>query len=70
MQIVYAAEGECFVDVWLNDLWVNYKKKLELVYQFFVDEQYWFAVDLFDFDANVVYFGMVKWWVMCYDKLK
>jgi len=70
VQIAYAPEGERFVNDRLNELWADHKKKLELVHQFLVDEQYWFAVEPPDPDANAAYLGAVKRWAERHDKLK
>jgi AbiV family abortive infection protein len=70
VQIAYAPEGERFVNDSLNELWANHKKKLELVHQFLVDEQYWFAVEPPDPDATAAYLGAVKRWAERHDKLK
>jgi AbiV family abortive infection protein len=70
VQIAYAPEGESFVNDSLNGQWANHKKKLELVHQFLVDEQYWFAVEPPDPDANAAYLGAVKRWAERHDKLK
>jgi AbiV family abortive infection protein len=45
VQIAYAPEGERFVNHRLNELWASHRKKLELVHQVLVDEQYWFAAE-------------------------
>lgn len=70
VQIAYAPEGEPFVNDRLNELWANHKKKLELVHQFLADEQYWFAAEPPDPEANAAYLGAVKRWAERHDKFK
>ena len=70
VQIAYAPEGERFVNDRLNELWANHKKKLELVHQFLVDEECWFAAEPPDPDANASYFGAVKRWAERHYRLK
>ena len=39
----------------LNDLWADHPSKLELVYQFLVQEKYWFGTEPSDPGANQAY---------------
>lgn len=70
VEIAHAPDGEPFINDRLNELWVNHKRKLELVHQFLVEEEYWFATEPPDPDANAAYLGAVKRWAERHDKVK
>jgi AbiV family abortive infection protein len=70
VQIAYAPEGEPFINDRLNELWANHQQKLELVHGFLVDEQYWFAAEPPDPEANATYLGAVRRWAQRHDKFK
>jgi AbiV family abortive infection protein len=67
VQIAYAPEP--FVTR-LSRLWADHQSKLELVYEFLADEQYWFGVDPPDPLANRAYLGTIKRWTTRHDNLK
>lgn len=63
-------EGTPFRSDELDGLWANHQKKLDLVYEFLRDEDYWFGVEPADPDENAVILGSVKRWASKHDKLK
>lgn len=68
--IAFAPEGEPFVNDALSNLWAHHQSKLELVYQFLVDEDYWFDTQPPDRNANQAYLGTIKRWTRRHDNLK
>lgn len=70
VQIVRDPEGEPFVNAWLEELWASHQRKLEIVYDFLVGEQYWFGVQPSDPDENAAYLGTIKAWTRRNDKVK
>lgn len=66
----YIADGETFRCEWLDELWANHQKKLEIVHQFLVDEPYWFGVEPSDREDNVSYLGTIKSWSRRHDRSK
>ncbi|WP_344203186.1 AbiV family abortive infection protein [Aeromicrobium alkaliterrae] len=63
-------EGTPFRSDELDDLWANHQKKLDLVYEFLRDEEYWFGVEPAHPDENALMLGSVKRWAAKHDKLK
>lgn len=70
VQIAFAPEGEPFVTDRLNDLWAHHQGKLELVYEFLVDESYWFGTEPAEPEVNRAYLGTIKRWTLRHDNLK
>jgi len=70
VQIAFAPEGEPFVTDRLNDLWAHHQGKLELVYEFLVDESYWFGTEPSEPEVNRAYLGTIKRWTRRHDNLK
>lgn len=70
VQMVYAPEGEPFVNEQLSDLWASHQRKLELVYDFLVEERYWFDTGPSDPAENRAYLGTIKRWTRRHDNLK
>lgn len=60
--IVYAPEGESFVDDRLRDLWGQHRLKLDQVYDFLVNEEYWFDVEPPDPEENAAVLGFIQAW--------
>lgn len=68
--MAYAAEGEPFVDGSLKALWISHRAKLQLVYQFLVDEPYWFAEHPPDNELTRAYLGTIDRWASERNELK
>jgi AbiV family abortive infection protein len=68
--MAYAAEGEPFVDVSLKKLWTSHGNKLQLVYQFLVDEPYWFAEQPPDSELTQASLGTIDRWAKQRNQLK
>lgn len=70
VQMAYAANGDPFVTDDLSELWASHQRKLQLVHDFLVDEQYWFGHGPSDPEENRAYLGAIKRWISRHDKLK
>ena len=70
VEMAYAPEGESFVNDDLSDLWADHPRKLELVYDFLLEEKYWFGTAPADPAANEAYLGTIKRWTTRHDNLK
>lgn len=68
--IAFAPEGEPFVDEQLKKLWTSHRRKLRLVYQFLLDEPYWFADHPPDRESAQGYLGTIGRWTKQHDQLK
>lgn len=68
--MAYAAEGEPFVDASLRRLWTSHREKLHLVYQFLVDEPYWFGDQPPDREVTQDYLGTIDRWANQYNRFK
>lgn len=62
VEMAFEDEGADFTTEWLRKLWISHTKKLEAVYGFLVEEQYWFGVDPPDPHANEAALGAVEGW--------
>ena len=62
VELGHAPEGEAFVDDRLRKLWHTHKLKLDIVYHFLVEEQYWFGVDPSDPVENADVLGTFEEW--------
>lgn len=60
--IVYDPEGEPFVNGRLKDLWGQHRLKLDQVYDFLVNEKYWFGVETPDPEENAAVLGSIQAW--------
>lgn len=54
----------------LDDLWSSHQRKLDLVYAFLRDEDYWFDTQPPDHAENEALLGSVKRWALKHDNLK
>ncbi len=70
VQMAYEPEGESFVSAWLEDLWANHNRKLQLVHDFLVREEYWFDTQPPDDDANRAWLGEIEEWARHHNVLK
>ncbi|MCA2256012.1 AbiV family abortive infection protein [Mycobacterium intracellulare] len=68
--IAYEDEGAPFVDAGLQKLWANHQSKLTLAYDFLVREDYWFATEPPDPEANREWLGEVETWTREHNLLK
>ncbi|MDH6194593.1 AbiV family abortive infection protein [Mycobacterium frederiksbergense] len=68
--IAYEDEGAPFVDAGLQKLWANHQSKLTLAYEFLVSEDYWFATEPPDPEANREWLGEVETWTRGHNLLK
>lgn len=70
VHIAFAPEGEPFVNEPLKELWNSHPLKLRLVYQFLVDEPYWFADRPPDQESTRGYLGTIERWTKEHNQLK
>lgn len=70
VHMAYAPEGEPFVTDRLCELWASHHQKLKLVYDFLVQERYWFGTGPSDPEENRAYLGTLKAWTRRHDNLK
>lgn len=68
--IAYEDEGAPFVNEGLQKLWANHQSKLTLAYEFLVSEDYWFATEPSDPEANREWLGEVETWTRSHNLLK
>lgn len=70
VHIAYEPEGSPFVNDRLQNLWSSHQAKLDLVYEFLVEERYWFGSEPSDPEANQAALGAIKRWTRRNDKVK
>lgn len=70
VHIAYAPEGEAFVNDKMRKLWLSHPKKLRLVHDFLVREEYWFGTEPSDPAANRAYLGAIERWTLDHNTLK
>lgn len=70
VRMPYLPEGSTFRCQELDDLWASHRKKLDVVYEFLQNEEYWFGTGPSDPDANAALLGSVKRWAEKHDKVK
>lgn len=70
VQIAYEDEGTPFVNEALQELWRSHPRKLELVHQFLVDENYWFDTTPPIAEKNLAYLGEIKAWAKDHNVVK
>ncbi|WP_104162815.1 AbiV family abortive infection protein [Cryobacterium sp. N22] len=68
--IAHEEEGAPFVNDWLQKLWREHFKKLRLVHDFLVDEEYWFGSEPSDPEENAVLLGSIDSWAHSHNVLK
>lgn len=68
--IAYEPEGTPFVNDRLEGLWSSHTEKLKKVYEFLVEETYWFAEEPSDPEANAAALGTIRRWIQRHNKLK
>lgn len=70
VQMAYASEGEPFVDKRLHELWGVHGRKLEVVHDFLVREEYWFGNEAADPEENARALGAIDEWKRNHNLLK
>ena len=70
LQMAYVPDGEAFVDQCLLDLWGLHGKKLEVVYDFLVREDYWFGTGPSDPDETARALGTIEEWKRDHNLIK
>lgn len=70
VSMAFEAEGEPFADEGLEKLWSDHKRKLKLVHDFLVQEQYWFDTQPPDPEANRAWLGEIEEWSRQHNVLK
>lgn len=68
--IAHEPEGAPFVDDWLQQLWSNHQRKLRLVHDFLVYEEYWFDTQPPNPDDNRAALGEIEQWARRHNLLK
>jgi AbiV family abortive infection protein len=63
-------EGSPFVNEWLQILWRDHSKKLKLVHEFLVMEEYWFGAEPSDAEQNESVLGQIDSWAHGYNIAK
>ena len=61
-EMAFAEEGADFTTKQLRQLWTSHTSKLNAVYDFLVEERYWFDVEPPDPSANAAALGAVQGW--------
>lgn len=69
IEIVDVPYGEQFRCGRLDELWGDHTRKLETVYDFLVEERYWFGVEPADPEQNAAVLGTIQRWKR-HDNLK
>ncbi|TQO19241.1 AbiV family abortive infection protein [Rhodoglobus vestalii] len=70
VQIAHAPEGAAFVDQRLQDLWGQHGRKLEVVHEFLVTEEYWFDVEPANPEENARVLGTIEAWKRDHNLIK
>lgn len=70
VQIAFEDEGAPFVNDWLQKLWREHFKKLRLVHDFLVAEEYWFGSEPSDPKENEAILGRIDAWANSHNILK
>lgn len=70
VQMAYAEEGEHFVNARLEEIWSTHGKKLEVVHNFLVNEDYWFGVEPANPEDNLRALGALEDWRADHNTLK
>jgi AbiV family abortive infection protein len=70
VQMAHAPEGESFVNARLESIWAIHGKKLEVVHNFLVNEDYWFGVEPADPEDNARALGALEDWRADHNTLK
>lgn len=70
VQMAYASEGESFVNKRLHELWATHGRKLEVVHDFLVREEYWFGSEAADPEENARALGAIDEWKRNHNTLK
>lgn len=70
VQMAYAPDGEAFVDKRLQDLWGQHWRKLEVVHDFLVREEYWFGNETADPEENARVIGTIDAWKRDHNLIK
>ncbi|OHU32920.1 hypothetical protein BKG78_17425 [Mycobacteroides chelonae] len=68
--IAHEPEGVPFVDDWLQQLWSNHQRKLKLVHDFLVCEEYWFDTEPPNPEENLAALGEIEQWAHRHNLLK
>lgn len=68
--MAHAPEGEPFVTDELKTLWGSHPRKLRLVYQFLVQERYYFGTGMPDPEMNESTLGTIERWTKDHNALK
>lgn len=55
-------EGDPFPNIWLRTLWGGHRSKLDVVYEFLIDEEYWFGTGPSDPEENRQLLAIVEAW--------
>lgn len=70
VMMAHAPEGEAFVDQGLVKLWGLHPRKLEIVHDFLVREEYWFGSEPSNPDENAQVLGTIDEWKREHNTLK
>lgn len=68
--MAHAPEGELFVDKGLTDLWGQHTRKLQVVHDFLVREDYWFGTEPSDPEENARVLGTIDDWQYDHNTIK
>lgn len=70
VQMEQEPDGAEFVDQRLQDLWGQHSRKLEVVHDFLVNEEYWFGVEPADPEENARVLGTIEAWKRDHNLIK